>query len=245
VNRRTLALFAFCLCVLAFPGRASADVIIDENFGANTLIYSPRASAMIRMDMMGMWMGGSTMAMGTGMWMVMSGRAMGNVKMATGMGMGMDAAWNTLVYFAAQPPGGWGGNDLTFRFGYHTEDFGAGLVAKYGVYGWMGGEVVPLGSEYPGSDGFALIEDMLTLGSEWHRVEAAYRGDLSPFSFIGATFTIGDATADEQGVALEIDDVRLEAVPEPASMSLGASLAMAAYVRRWLRRRRRATGPPG
>jgi hypothetical protein len=169
-------------------------------------------------------------------------QAMGSVNM--GMGMGMTASWNSLVYFVGKPRTGWGGYRLGFSFDYHTEDLPNGLAAKFGVYGWKGGETLNLESEDPSGGGFPLIQGNLVNGSEWHTVGGSFSGDLDPFNFIGATFTIGDTTADGKPVSLEIDNIKADAVPEPASMLLCAAAAAAtACVLGRVRKRRRAAGP--
>jgi len=243
---RTIIVLAACLSLFALGGRASAEVIIDELFDANSVIESPLSFAMVGMSMMGMWMGGTTMA--EGMWQAMfvpgtmdMYQAMGSVNMATGMDAGMTASWNSLVYFVGKPARGWGGYRVEFSFDYHTEDLPNGLAAKFGVYGWDGGETLNLESGDPSGGESPLIEGDLMNGFEWHTVEGNFSGDLDSFNFIGVTFTIGDTTADGEAVSLEIDNIKADAVPEPASMLLWA--AATACVLGRIRKRRRAAGP--
>ena len=258
----TAILLAACVTLFTLDGRASAAVIIDEPFDANSVIQSPVASARIGMDMMGMWMGGTTMA--DGMWRVGDPvgmyYAMGYVNMAMGMDAGMAVAWNSMVYFVAKPQtNSWGGRHLLVSFDYQATDFSTGLLVKWGVYGWQGGESVPLGgAEYPGGEGTALIEGELwnaqgfdgdaPLNADgWHNVTAGYiGGDLDRFNYIGAAFTIGDTTADDQAVSMKLDNIHVEAIPEPTSMLLWlTAMAATAGIRRRLKKHRRATGPPG
>lgn len=258
---RTVSVLAACVSLLALAGGASAGVIIDEPFDANTVILSPVASARIGMDMMSMWMGGAPMA--GAMWRVVGAdsmyHAMGEVNMA--MAMDMTASWNSMVYFVGKPStSSWGAPGFQVSFDFQATDFATGLVAKWGVYGWQGGETVQLGStDDPGSEGTALLEGelwdannaglivgKLSNTNGWHSVEASYMGgDLDAFNFIGMTFTIGDTTASGQPVSLKLDNVHLEAIPEPTSMLLcAATMATMAYIRRRLKKDRRATGPP-
>jgi len=241
VKRRTVIALTACVSLFALGGRAPAEVIIDEPFGTNAVINSPRSYAMVGMSMVGMWMGGTNM--GDGMWWLMvapgaMSYAEGKVNMAMGTGMG--TLWNSLVYFVGKPQTGWGGNRLDFSFSYHTEDFPTGLKAKYGVYGWKGGETLNLEGEDPSGGGFELIGGVLSDGSEWHSVGGRYTDGLDAFNFIGATFSIGDTTGDGQPVSMQVDNVRLEGVPEPTSMLLwAAGMGTATYVLRRLRRRRK------
>lgn len=261
---RTVSVLAACVSLLALAGGAFAGVIIDEPFDANTVINSPLASARIHMDMMDMWMGGTSMAMG-GMWQLVEVvgpapmyHAEGFVNMAMEMNDGVAASWNSMVYFVAKPTtNSWGAPGFKVSFDYHTDDFSSGLVATWGVHGWQGGETVQLGStKYPGSEGTALLggelwdlsngAGKLSNANGWHSVEASFfGGDLDRFNFIGMAFTIGDTTADDKAVFMRFDNVRLEAIPEPTSMLLWvATMAATACIRRRLRKHRRATGPP-
>ena len=254
---RTVIVLAACVALFVIGGQASAGVIIDESFDANTMINSPQPYALAEMAMMSMWMGGTTMA--DGMWMV-AVDPMSMMYHAEGylnMGMTMDGSWSTLAYFVAQPQPGWGGRQLQFSFDWQGDGFSTGLMAKYGVYGWHVGDMVCLESSYgAGLEGVALMEGRLVDSSDWHHVETSYIGDLSAFDFIGATFTMGNTTVlngayttfNGDPVSLRVDNVRLETmVPEPTSMVLWATtMATAAYIRRRRRKKhRRAIGPPG
>jgi len=271
VNYRAFIVLALCLSLFALGGRVSADIIIDENFDANPLIDSQGP----RVTVMGMMMGQWLHDMSAGMvppfaaWRYddqgyVVGASMG---MGMGMGMMMEPWYRTLVYFVAIPPAGRDadGVELSFDSKYISADPYDG-VATFGVFGWDEDDIVSLDSPSPGQEGTELIAGTLPPylnnhnvieliagalqpppGPEWYRAGGIYFGDLDQFGYIGVTFTFGDTTGSEQPVALSIDNVRLDVIPEPSSMALGAlGIGTAAYIRRRRKRKHRnAAAPPG
>ena len=272
---RTIIVLAACVSLAVLGGRASAGVIIDESFDANTIINSPVPDVLVGMDTMGMWMGGTTtMPDGMGMWQVanvpdpmgvMTYVAEGYLNNNAGMTMTMDGAWSSLAYFVAQPQQGWGGRVLDVFFDWQGEGFGpeAELVVNYGVYGWQEDDTIWFGySDSPGS-GALLMGGPLADSFDWHQVETSYydaAGNLHVYDYLGVIFTMGAAVVDSFGldevpnggpngdsVYLRVDNVRLEAtIPEPTSMVLWATtMGAVAYIRRRRKKHRRDTGPPG
>ena len=263
VKHQRLVVFALCLSLVALGGRASADLIIDENFDANNLVNSADRIVPVNGMMAMMWL--HQMNAPFGMWMHMMDptSGMGHVMGSMTMGMmTMEPWWRTLTYFMGAPPPGMAfpGNMLNFSFMFMAMvPMGGG--GFFGVYGWPADAVIDLESAFPGSGGTQLMSGQLGgflvdsaggLAAQedgWSLWQDSYSGDLSQFPFIGVAFTFGDAVGGGNAAQLLIDDVRLEtngAIPEPATMGLFVmGLAAAAYSRRRKRAPARSTGPPG
>jgi hypothetical protein len=261
VKHQRLVVFALCLSLVALSGRASADLLIDENFDFNNLVDSRGPMVAVNNNMAMMWL--HQMNAPFGMWMHMmdpsSGMAFVRGSMAMGA-MSMVPWWNTLTYFMAMPSMGWGGDTLNFSFMFMAM-VPMGGAAFFGVYGWPADASIDLESALPGSGGTELMSGQLggflvdaagglaAQANGWSLWQDSYFGDLSQFPFIGVAFTFGDAVGGGNAAQVLIDDVRLEtngAIPEPATMGLFVmGMAAAAYARRRKRALARSTGPPG
>lgn len=247
---------ALCVSLFGLGGRVSAELIIDEKFDANPLVDSGGPRVAVAGMTMRMWL--RDMSAPFGMWQHTfdSGMASPHVfgMMAVGM-MSEDPWWSTLTYFVAMPRTGWGADGLEFSFNYLSSSMNPGAAeAKFGVYGWPQGAMIPLDSATPGMEGteltggsllaFVTAAQATDLGAgqmqetQWGTAGGSYYGDLGNFPFIGVTFTFGVTEGGAEPPELRIDNVALDVgvIPEPATIGLGV-MGMAALA--WARRRRR------
>ena len=267
MGKRVLVTLAAWVSLVVIGGRASAELIIDENFDANPLIDSKGPMVPVSRMMAGMWL--RDMSAPFGMWQHTFDTGMASPHVVGMMTMGMmsmDPWSRTLTYFVAMPPGGWGGDTADFSFAYMYMSMNPMATrGMFGVYGWPANATVHLDSPTPGIEGTELISGELGFFPAgagqtgpgvspaqppgWSHAGGTYTGNLSDLAYIGVTFTFGVDQGGAEPPELRIDDVRLDVqtIPEPATIVL---VAMGVATAAWLRRRRsralfRAAGPPG
>ncbi len=217
------------VCVLfansTLSSTAMAGSLIDEDFSTNNINGFMGSMLPVDPGLVNQWITGSTTHEGE--WFAPSGFAESHLNP-----MAPPGSVAGLLYYAAKPAGGWGGNQLNLSF-LHREPFPPGQPPEglaYTLLGWAGPSAVEVSD--PTLSGVTLAADPVPPAPGFTPMADGFVGDLSPFAFIGVLFTNTRTTSET--IAANIDDVSLTVTPEPMTMSVLAVGGLAL-----LRRRRR------